>query len=175
MQALAKRPTTGGFNAAPKLWLHSCAKKCQDCIDSERRHSRLRKAGRYRFMQVNEMENSTVTDWGNHNLGSTIILASVHCPDDPVSPRMLSRNAKKMAAIGSIKYFEVCLYELLVWPTLRRGWHYCRCQMRSSHWCLGIWQGDANLSNVVILTIKHRASLDGPLQVFISTEKVSKD
>lgn len=26
MQALAKRPTTGSFNAAPKLGLHSCAK-----------------------------------------------------------------------------------------------------------------------------------------------------
>lgn len=51
-------------------------------------------------MQVNEMENSAVTDWGNHNLGSTIILASVHCPDDPVSPRMLSRNAKKLLQSG---------------------------------------------------------------------------
>lgn len=106
MQALAKQPTTGGFNAAPKLWLHSCAKNCQDYIDSERRHSRLREAGRYRFMQVNEMENSAVTDWGNHNLGSTIILASVHHPDDPVSPRMLSRNAKKLLQSGVLTISE---------------------------------------------------------------------
>lgn len=106
MQALAKRPTTGGFNAAPKLWLHSCAKNCQDCIDSERRHSRLRNAGGDRFMQVDEMENSAVTDWGNHDLGSTIILASAHCPDDPVSPRMLSRNVKKLLQSGVLSISE---------------------------------------------------------------------
>lgn len=57
-------------------------------------------------MQVNEMENSTVIDWGNHKLGSTIILASVHYLDDPVSPRMLSRNAIKLLLAGVLTISE---------------------------------------------------------------------
>lgn len=47
-----------------------------------------------------------MTDCGNHNLGSTIILASVHYSDDPVSPRVLSRNAKKLLQWGVLTISE---------------------------------------------------------------------
>lgn len=86
----------------PNFWLHSCAKKCQDCIDCEYRHSRLRMAGRYPFMQANEMG-----ELGSERMGQSSSRFNNHLgfcpiPDDPVSPIMLSRDAKKLLQSGAL-------------------------------------------------------------------------
>lgn len=173
-------PNAGSSQPANHCWLQCSPQNLitSVCEDSRPRHSRLGKAGRYRFMQVNEMENSAVTDWDNHNLGSTIILASVHYPDDPLPLRMQSRNTQELLQSGVLNIAEFastnCLsdlyfFQVKTWLTLLS----LSNPMRSSHWCIGIRQDDANTSKVVIFKIKHRASLDVPSQVFSSTEKFS--